>query len=423
MKRLLGMMLALLAAGMIGCGGKPAADTDGPVPIELTGVNRATPEDEAAVVQGINQFAFDLLGRLDKNENAFFSPAGLSTVLAMTYAGARGLTAEQMARVLHFTLDSEHLHRTFATLSWKMWGSARQLGNRLALANALWGDQTIRFAPEFVRLTKENYVAAVAGLQRVDFAKPEDARRDINAWVAERTGGRIKDFLQAEDVSKETRLVLTSAIDFQGAWEHIFQAEATREQPFRITSAEKVSTPMMHQTGEFSYFADEANAFQLLELPYKNLDLSMVVLLPRSVDGLARLEKNLTAPMLAKGLEQTKKAKVAVALPKFALTRRIDLAKQLEALGMRVAFDPGQADLSGMTGDRSLFLGKLLHEARVEVNEKGTQAAAATGAIAKSEDKPEQPITFQADHPFLFLIRDAHSGSILFLGRLSNPKN
>ncbi|HEY7156490.1 MAG TPA: serpin family protein [Gemmataceae bacterium] len=421
MERLLLPALTLpLLVVILGCTNK-TSDVEVPAPIKPVNADQATPEDKAAVARDGNQFALDLLGRLDKKDNLFFSSASVSTALAMTYAGARGQTAEQMAKVLHFTLDAERLHPAFAGVMWEMQGEGKQSGCRLNIANALWGDKRTSFSPDFLQRTKDNYGA---GLQQVDFTKPDEARRDINAWVAKHTADKIKDLLKSGDISPEVRLVLTNAIYFKGEWLHEFKAEATRDQPFHLTPAEDVKTPMMHQMGAFRHFTDEAKTFQLLELPYKDSELSMVVLLPARVDELVEFEKKLDAESLAKWLQKMESAQVSVTLPKFTMRRRLALADHLQAMGMTAAFHAEEADFSGMTGDKSLFLSAVIHEAWVEVNEKGTEAAAATAVVgAKGAAPREQPIVFRADHPFLFLIRDRKSGSILFLGRVSNPKN
>jgi serpin B len=270
-------------------------------------------------------------------------------------------------------------------------------------------------------LMKDNYVA---GLQQVDYGNPADAVRQINAWVAGQTADEIAELLHDGDVTPQTRLVLVNAIYFKGEWQPPFDKRDTWEQTFHLAENAGTSVPMMYQNGEFAYFADNKDTFQLLEMPYKDSALSMVVLLPRRTDGLAAFEKDLTADALAKWLQQTKIKTVRVTLPRFHLTRRVDLGAVLRALGMTSAFDPQQADFSGMTCDRKLFVSKVVHEAWLDVNEKGSEAAAATGVAMKPGAAPprEQPIDFRADHPFLFLIRDTQSGSILFLGRMSNPQ-
>ncbi len=418
---LLALALSLLTLGGLSCADKPTFPGTLPPPVKPVNADQATPEDKAAVSHDSNQFALDLYGKLDKKDNLFFSPASISTALAMTYAGARGQTAEQMAKVLHFQLEAKRLHPAFAALLWEMQGEGKEHGCRLHIANALWGHKDTHFLPEFLQQTKDNYGAS---LQKVDFAKPDEARRDINTWVAQQTADKIKDLLHPGDVSPETRLVLTNAIYFKGEWVHVFKAEATHEQPFHITPTKDVSVPMMHQTSMFRYFTDDKKSFQILEMPYKDSELSMVVLLPAQVDGLAQLEKNLDAESLTKWLQKMESKKVALTLPKFTMRCRLPLADKLQVMGMTTAFRAGEADFTGMTHDTPpLYLSTVIHEAWVDVNEKGTEAAAATAVGVRAAAAPvAQPIIFQADHPFLFLIRDRRSGSILFLGRMSNPK-
>lgn len=436
MKRLLLLSLALLLLVMavlslalprllltvLGCIGLIASVGISP-PVKPVNADKATPEDKAAAARDSNQFALDLFGKLDKNDNLFLSPASISTALAMTYAGARGRTAEQMAKVLHFQLEAKRLHPAFAALLWEMQDQSKPDGCRLNIANALWGHKDTHFLPDFLQQVKDNYGA---GLQQVDFAETEDARRTINAWVAQQTADKIKDLLHRGDISTQTRLVLTNAIYFKGDWLHPFEGNHTHDQPFHLTQARDVSVPMMHETEKFRHFTDEKKTFQLLELPYKDSELAMVVLLPAQVDGLAQLETKLDAESLAKWLQQMRSTKVALTLPKFTMRSRLELAKRLAEMGMTAAFHDAEADFTGMTQDKpQLYLDAVIHEAWVDVNEKGTEAAAATavGIRAAAAPAPEKLIVFRADHPFLFLIRDTRSGSILFLGRVSNPKS
>jgi serpin B len=305
---------------------------------------------------------------------------------------------------------------------WEMQGQGKPSGCRLNIANALWGQKETHLLPDYLQSMKDNYVA---GLQQVDFNKAEDARRYINAWVARQTADKIKDLLHPGDLTPDARLVLTNAIYFKGDWLDAFEGNDTHDQPFHLTPAKNVAVPMMHQTGAFRYFADEKKSFQLLEMPYKNSDIAMVVLLPGRVDGLAQLEKKLDAESLAKRLQQAASVQVNLTLPRFTMRRRLPLADRLQAMGMTAAFRAEEADFTGMTEDKPpLFLSAVIHEAWVDVNEKGTEAAAATVVrLAGAAPPREKPIVFRADHPFLFLIRDTRSGSILFLGRVSNPKN
>jgi serpin B len=381
--------------------------------VKETRVDRA---DMAAVVNGDNQFAFDLYGQLrNKDGNLFFSPKSISMALAMTYAGARGETADEMAMTLHFTLPPDKLHPAYAALIRELNGDGKKRGYKLSIANALWGQKGEGFKDDFVKLTHDYG----AGLREVDFAHaPEAVRQEINTWVEKQTQDRIKVLLQPGTVDAMTRLVLTNAIYFKGDWNRQFKKDLTREQEFDGGTGTKIKTPLMQQRARFKYF--DAGNLQVLEMPYAGKDLSMVVLLPRKLDGLAELEKSLSADRLAGWLAKAREEEVEVTLPKFKTTSKFDLNDQLSALGMKQAFIAGQANFSGMNGKEDLYLRFVVHKAYVDVNEEGTEAAAATGGGVGALALPKYPV-FRADHPFVFLIRDTRTGGILFLGRLVNP--
>jgi RNA polymerase sigma factor (sigma-70 family) len=376
---------------------------------------KAAPADVAAAVEGNTRFALDLYGRLRAEKgNLFLSPYSLSTALAMTYAGARTQTAEQMARTLHFTLGQEKLHPAFAELAGRLKGGKKST-YRLSVANALWGQKGYPFLPDFLELNRNFYGA---GLQEVDFIRGrEEARQTINRWVEKQTEDKIKDLLQPGILTVNTRLVLTNAVYFNATWEKPFDKKQTREQPFTVTADRKVNVPTMSQVGTFRHFADAK--LQALELPYKGKELSMVLLLPRKVDGLPGLEESLTPANLKRWLDGLKAQRVYVFVPRFECTSSFKLKEVLSDMGMSLAFQPGLADLSGMNGKGGLFIRETVHKAFVKVDEVGTEAAAATAVVV---DRESAPPSFRADHPFLFLIRDNRSGSILFLGRVADPR-
>jgi serpin B len=372
--------------------------------------------DLHTVVQGNNQFAFDLYTQLrGQGGNLFFSPESISTALAMTYAGARGETAEQMAKTLHFTVKGEQLHVAFHALMDELNGAGKKRGYQLNIANGLWGQRGFSFLPAFLKLTEKNYGA---GFHEVDFASNvEGARRTINAWVEKQTKDKIKELFQSGMLDADTRLVLANAIYFKGDWDRQFKKDLTRKEPFHRSSDKTTEAQMMHDTGKFKYF--DGAAFQALELPYKGKELSMLVLLPKNVDGITDFEKTLTAGKLAEWLPKLREQEVIVSLPKFKTTSEFNLTKTLAEMGMPQAFTPA-ADFSGMNGERNLFIGVVVHKAYVDVNEEGTEAAAATGVGVKLAGAPVRN-EFRADHPFVFLIRANRSGSVLFLGRVLNP--
>jgi serpin B len=376
----------------------------------------------AAVVKGDNAFACDLYGHLRaKDGNIFFSPYSISTALAMTYAGARGQTAEEMARTLHFPLDQNKLHEAFRQLQAEINAAGEHRPYELSVANALWGQQGHSFLREFIDCTKHCYGA---GLREVDFAKAtEQARQAINFWVEDQTNKKIKDLIKPGVLDSSARLVLTNAIYFKSHWDHPFPESLTKPEDFQAAGA-KVSVPTMHQTHDCSYF--DGDTFQMLELPYQwyQKQLTMQILLPRKSDGVADLEKMLTAEKLAEWQSKMKTHEVDIALPKFKFSAEFELSPTLAKMGMPTAFTYPKADFSGMDGTRELYIGFVIHQAYVDVHEKGTEAAAATAIGVKAGAAPVSfpKATFRADHPFVFLIRDRQTGSVLFMGRMMNPK-
>lgn len=378
--------------------------------------------DVSGLVGGGNQFAFDLYQQLRSEEgNLFFSPASISMALAMTYAGAAGETEAEMARTLRFEVPKEQLHDGMRALQDYWTTSAANKGIRLNLANRLWGQESYEFLPAFLQVTRDKYRAELA---RLDFAEPNDASRTINDWVAEQTQDKITNLISPDALSPVTRLVLTNAVYFNGNWTDPFRKKRTKEEVFHLTESETVNVQMMHRWADYRY--GETEELQILELPYGDGSLSMVVLLPRKIEGLVDLESRLTLQKLEQWLEVVKyEDEVKVYLPKFKTTAEFMLSGTLQHMGMASAFDPSTADFSGMTDQEALFISVVIHKAFVDVNEEGTEAAAATaiavpGSAAPVEE-PKEPPVFRADHPFVFMIRDNRNEGLLFLGRVTNP--
>ena len=369
------------------------------------------------------RFALKLYRELnDGSGNLFFSPYSISTAMAMTWGGARGETASQMVGALEFTLKPdkeggplgrERLHAAFGELQRSLRAAGGKGGVEMSIANALWPQNKYPFLKSYLDQIKEEYGSAGRPL---DYRSPEEARGVINRWVEGETRQKIKDLLPEGSIDSMTRMVLTNAIYFKGDWATQFKVKSTRELPFKLASGKSRKTPMMFQKGNFGFFQDEE--IQALEMPYKGEKVSMVALLPRKVDGLAALEKSLSAGKLSGWLGKLRGVKVDTLFPKFKMTSRFDLSGKLQDLGMKKAFR--DADFSGMDGTRNLYLTAVFHKAFVEVNEEGTEAAAATGAVVGLRSIRRGP-SFRADHPFLFLIRDKATGSILFLGRYAKP--
>jgi serpin B len=375
----------------------------------------------SSVVEGNSQFALDLYGKLRSQPgNLFFSPSSISTALAMTYSGARGETAEQMARALHFPPPQEKLPEAFRWLNAALRPAAEKPGYRLNAANRLWGQQGFHVLPDFLAVTRDSYHAELA---EVDFVGHADlARETINEWVEKQTQEKIKDLVTPGALTPLTRLVLTNAIYFKGEWIKPFPKDATRDERFDVSGHKQTTAPLMHKTDDFKFAA--VDGLKALELPYGNGDLSAVVLLPDEIDGLGALEQKLSFENLTRWMTGLRRQKVQVFLPRFKLTSAFSLSSVLAAMGMPLAFDEKQADFSGMSTEEKLYISAVLHKAFVDLNEEGTEAAAATAVVMMTRAAmiPREPALFRADHPFLFLIVDNRTKSILFLGRVVNPK-
>jgi serpin B len=377
----------------------------------------------APFVQSQNEFGLDLYHQLQADEgNLFLSPSSVALALAMTYAGADGETRAEMAKTCHWNGFDDQLHATAQALLQQMRANSKT-GIQLTLANRLWGQSDFHFLASFLAITQQHYGAELA---RVDFAQAEQTRQTINAWVAENTQQKITSLLSPSSLSADSRLVLTNAVYFKGNWRVPFGESNTQEADFHLTSSKTISVPMMHRAGAFQYASNDQ--CQVLDIPYGDGSLSMILLLPKEVEGLAAIEALLNIDSLHSWLSELKREnEVRVYLPKFKSTSQFQLSQTLQNMGMRTAFDPQEANFSGMTGEPNLFISSVVHKAFVEVNEQGTEAAAATGitmsVTSAPAEPPREPPVFRADHPFLYLIRDNRNSAILFLGRLQNPQD
>jgi len=382
------------------------------------------------VVDANNQFAFDLYYELDKSEqgNIFYSPYSISVALAMTYEGAKGQTADEIKSVFHFP-ESNILRPNFAAIYNEI-----NRGNEdyeLRTGNALWAQYDYQFLEDYTSKVEQYYGGKVTNL---DFKQEiEKSRQTINSFIEEQTNDKIKDLIPEGVLSSMTRLVLTNAIYFKGTWEWEFDKSDTREQDFKITPVNIVQTPMMYMDPDkvkFNYA--DLEKLQILELPYKGEKISMLILLPKQGEDYDRetgevikseytLEDiELSAEKINEYKSQMTETKLdSISLPKFEFDTKYFMRDTLSNLGMPTAFSDG-ADFSGMTGQRDLFIKFVIHQAYVKVDEKGTEAAAATSVgMEVSSAMPRN--VFKADHPFIFIIQEKETGNILFIGRVTNP--
>jgi serpin B len=377
--------------------------------------------DQTTLVDDNNAFAFDLYQSLkESGSNLFYSPFSVSMALAMTFAGARGETEQQMADTLHFILEHERLHPAFNWLDSELAKRGKEAEGkdgevfRLNVTNAIWGQKDYQFLVDFLDILAENYGAGLRGLDFIN--EPEQSRITINQWVSEQTEGRIKDLIPPGSINAWTRLVLTNAIYFNAAWQHQFSDDMTTDSPFYLLEGGQVTVPMMRQTELFGYA--EGNGYQVVELPYDGGELSMVIILPDE-GKFEDLEVSLDAQLIDDIIKNIEYKNVNLAMPKFEFESEFSLKDILAIMGMPIAFSDS-ADFSGMTGTMELFIADIIHKAFVSVDENGTEAAAAT-AVIMAGSAPIEPVRVNIDRPFIFLIRDIPTDTILFIGRVLNP--
>ncbi len=377
------------------------------------------PAADSRIAPGMNAFTIAAYQQLARGDaNLILSPFNIGTALSMALAGAGGRTAEEIQSVLHLRYDSTYDAALGGLLDELAKGGNAE-GSELRMANGLWVQKGFDIRRAFTEILANDYHAPLTPL---DFAgNAEGARSEINRWTEEHTKERIKDLFRAGSLNSQTRLVLTSAIYFYGKWQDPFVASRTEPAPFTLTEGGTAQASFMNQTSHFGY--TETPAAQILEMRYAGTGFAFDVVLPKTAKGLAEIEKSLTPANLNAWLNSLGARNVQVSLPKFRAESEFSLRKALSTLGMPTAFTE-QADFSGIDPKRGLAISEVVHKAFVDVSEKGTEAAAATGITmrATAMRMPEPAVVFRADHPFLFLIRDTRSGAVLFIGRLMNPR-
>jgi serine protease inhibitor len=368
------------------------------------------------VVSANNQFAFELYSELSKSEkgNLFYSPYSISAALAMTYEGASGKTADEMKSVFHFP-ESNILRPNFAAIYNEL--NQPNKDYELKTGNALWVQVDYPLLADYTSKVEKYYGGKAANLDFI--TQTEQSRLTINSFIEQQTNGKIKDLIPSGALNSLTRLVLTNAIYFKGTWEWEFDKYSTNEQDFKITPTNSVKAQMMHMNPEKAMFNyANTNGLEILELPYKGEKISMLILLP--VANLDALQSSLTAKKLTEYKSQMQQTKLGgIYLPKFEFDTKYFMKDTLSSLGMPTAFSD-QADFSGMDGRPDLYISSVIHQAYVKVDEKGTEAAAATAVIMMAKSAAPSKV-FRADHPFIFIIQDTETGNILFMGRVTDP--
>jgi serpin B len=401
-----------------------STQTQGAITIEKYNADRdTTPNvsstDIASLSDGNSAFAMDMYKKITgATDNVFFSPYSISIALAMTWGGARNKTERDMASVLHFPFPQAQLHSAFNALDLALVRHARTSGFELHVVNQLWGEKTCTFLPDYLKMATVDYGAS---MRLLDFiGNPEPSRVVINTWVADSTNQRITDLIPAGIIDAITRLVLTNAIYFKAQWADTFISSDTRDNIFYRSDADSLSTKFMQREGDYTY--DSTADYQAVELPYKGEATSMLIVLP-APGKMAQVEASLSTGFLTSLCASLHSVRVSICLPKFKFTTKsVSLSGILQSLGMAVAFG-NNADFSGIDGTGNLYIGDVFHKAFVQVDENGTEAAAATAVIIKyrsSAIKKPLPV-FIANRPFIFLIRDVQTNAVLFMGKLNDP--
>ncbi len=415
-----GMMMILISEaflfGISGCSAQntPAVSSSNDPGFTDSSVTGA---DMTELANDNSAFAFDLYKALgDSDENIFFSPYSVSAALAMTYAGARENTKSEMTEVLKFTLPDNLLHPSFNLLDSSLSACADEDSTfSLHIVNALWGQTGYTFLPEFLEILSANYGA---GIRLLDFpSDPEQCRETINDWVAEQTLSKIEDLIPPGILSAATKLVLTNAIYFNAEWLFQFQESLTYRQPFSLIDGEQIDVPMMNQTEHFEMA--RGDGYIAVELPYSNGRMSMLIILPE-LNRFSEIEGSLDNDFIDEITGSLTNANLHLSMPRFENVSAFQLEDILAKMGMPSAFGPS-ADFSGMDGTGSLYIASVIHKAFVSVDENGTEAAAATAVVMNRLGGVDPAVEFAVNHPFIYLIRDRDTGTILFMGRVMNP--
>lgn len=362
----------------------------------------------------VNRFTFEIYSVINKeSNNVFFSPYSISSAFSMLYEGAQGTTRDELQAVFHYAKDDAE-RRSIAKSALSELNKPN--GNyKLSSANALWVQKDYPILKSYYKILRENYSAKSINLDFVE--KTEHSRIIINKWVESKTNKKITNLFPPNSITEDTKAVLTNAVYFKGDWKTQFDKKLTQDNDFKLTAQKAIKTPMMRITKYFDYI--ENDELQILKMPYKGDNLSMLVLLPKN--DLPSLEKELTAEKLNEWKGKLARNEVSVQFPKFTMNTDYDLITSLSSMGITSVFSDKKADLSGITGDKDLYVNAAIHKAFVDVHEEGTEAAAATGIGAVPTSIPPPPKTFNADHPFIFLIQDDRTGMILFMGKVTDP--
>lgn len=378
-----------------------------------------TAQHVQSIADSNNSFAFKLYSEINKGKkgNLFFSPFSISTALAMTYAGSRNETEKQMSQTLHFNRDQQVFQAQYKSYLDTIEADTGK-GLIMGIANSIWVANTCKILSPFSEAVKDDYNSES---RNTDFAgQSEQSRQEINSWVEDKTHNKIKDLIAKGLIDGTTRLVLVNAIYFKGKWQSPFKQNNTHKSIFNITDSVGDSAEFMNKIWRYKYYKD--SIIQAIEIPYMGGNISMLIILPNEISGIKKIEKKLDDTYYLKILNNKLYENTTLSLPKFKITLGSILNTPLSDMGMPVAFS-SDADFSGIANE-GLKIGFVVHKAFINVSEEGTEAAAATGVgmmLMSAAPPRTPPVSFIANHPFIFIIKDNATGSILFMGKITNP--
>ncbi len=380
-------------------------------------VSQLNAQDYKTQVENNNRFTFELFSKVNSgNKNVFLSPFSISAALAMTYEGARGKTRKEMGEVLHFPDDNLRVNKSFGSLITEIQKSNNPKFYTLSLANSVWAQEGYRFLHSFFTTIEKYYYAKINEADFENNIKREEARQKINRWVASKTNNKIKELLDKKALDKDTKMVLVNAVYFLAQWEKTFDKNATKKDDF-FTLSGKTKKDFMHTGGRMKFA--EYNNVSMLEIPYKDKKASMIILLPDTSLDFSLFKKSLTYGYFSNIYKKAVYRSVSLSLPKFKTEYKNDMAKILYTAGIKRAFS-NRADFTGMTCKKELKIDKVIHQTFINIDETGTEAAAATAVIMRkiTSVNPADKVIFNANHPFVYLIKENKTGSILFIGQL-----
>jgi len=369
-----------------------------------------------SISDGNTKFSVDLYKQIKSEAiNQFYSPISVCSALAMTYAGASGETLKQMSKTLYFSTNQDELHKSYEIL-FKNLTDENTEGVKLKIANSLWLQENMKINTEYLSITNKYYDAGVIPVNFI--TEPEKSRITINNWVEKNTNNKILNLLPDGSIHSQTRMVLVNAIYFKGQWDKPFDKNLNTTDIFFVYKTCKTNATFMNNHINSSYYED--NQLSIAEIPYADQNQSLVIILPKENYGLEEIEKIFEKGLIETYFGKMEQKRITLSIPKFKTESTYDLKDYLSKMGMPIAFT-NNADFSGITGDRSLAIDKVIHKAYIDVNEEGTEAAAATAVTMRKTAMLLDEVIFKADHPFIYLIRDNETNTILFVGRLMNP--